>query len=418
MIKKHQIHSRKTIHYLVLIILWTLVWTGFSMFPGSQRAVAGDGDVSLVFPKDASRGWKLFLSKNCIRCHSIWGQGDGVIGPDLGRIHISHLSEGQLATNIVNHLPQMWEKMREEGIRYQSMAEDEMAALFSFLYFIRYVDEPGDPAEGKLLLSAKGCTTCHSILGKGGKIGPDLTKWGVYINPIVWAQKMWQHAPQMEKAMKKKGISWPILNAKDMVNLVAYVQTIGGKIQEEYHLEPGSPVRGRKLFAKNGCKDCHSVEGSGEHIGPDFGKIEFPRTLADMAARMWNHSPDMMRMMKIKNIKRRDLTPQAMADVIAYLFAVRYFDLPGDALRGEKIFEEKNCVICHTVGSGGRNGSIGPNLSRLPNISSIKITQSIWNHGPKMMTTMRDYGFSWPVLNGSDLNDIVAFLKSVSVHKK
>ncbi len=375
------------------------------------------GDTSLLFPQDASKGWKLFLSKNCIRCHTIWGQGDASIGPDLGRIHISHLSEGQLATNIVNHLPTMWEKMQEEGVRYPTITPEEMGQLFSFLYFIRYVDEPGDPAAGKNLLSLKGCTNCHAILGEGGKIGPDLTNWGVYINPIVWAQKMWTHAPEMEEEMKKQGMAWPVLNAKEMIDLVAFIQSIGGKIQDEYHLEPGSPKRGKGLFDEKGCHECHTVEGIGAKLGPDFGKIDFPRTLGGMAALMWNHSPNMMKMMKMRHVERKEINPQEMADILAYLFAVRFFDEPGNPITGAKIFEEKNCVICHSVGPGGRDGSVGPNLGRMRNVSTITLTQSIWNHGPQMMQKMRDYGFSWPVLKGTDMNDIVAYLQTKSAQK-
>jgi mono/diheme cytochrome c family protein len=400
-----------------LLFFLSVIMTCMGLLAIPKISSAVERDVSFIFPDDASRGWKLFLSKNCIHCHTIWGQGDGTIGPDLGRMHISLLSEGQIATNIVNHLPTMWEKMREEGIRYEPISAKEMGDLFSFLYFIRYVDEPGDPVKGKTLLAARGCTTCHSILGKGGSIGPDLTRWGVYINPIVWAQKMWEHAPRMEKEMMKRNMSWPILNAEDMVDLVAYIQSIGGKIQEEHHLEPGAPVQGRTLFKEKGCIECHSVEGEGRHVGPDFGKIEFPRTLAGMAALMWNHSPEMMKMMKIKKIPRKHIDPQEMADIIAYLFAVRYFDPPGDPSRGEKVFEEKNCVICHTVGGGGRAGTIGPNLARLSKSTVITLTDSIWNHGPTMMQKMRDYGFSWPVLEGSDINDIVSYLQSVKSKK-
>jgi len=404
---------QRNIRSSLFFLLLFLIYGGLLCIPSVVSAA--ERDVSFVFPNDANRGWKLFLSKNCIHCHAIWGQGEGTIGPDLGRIHISLLSEGQLATNIVNHLPTMWEKMQEESIRYETISPKEMGNLFSFLYFIRYVDEPGDPVKGKTLLATKNCKTCHSILGKGGSIGPDLTRWGVYINPIVWAQKMWVHAPRMEAEMQKKKLSWPILNAKDMVNLVAYIQSIGGKIQEDQHLEPGSPVEGRKLFKSKACIECHAIEGKGKHVGPDFGKIEFPRTLAGMAALMWDHSPEMMKMMKIRRIPRKDIRPQEMADIIAYLFAVRYFDPPGDPTRGEKVFEDKNCVICHTVGSGGRAGTIGPNLARLPKITVISLTQSIWSHGPKMMKKMRDYGFAWPVFHGSEINDIVAYLQSVHV---
>ena len=80
-----------------------------------------------------------------------------------------------------------------------------MVDLFAFLYFIRYMDEPGDAMKGKILLEMKGCIKCHPV--KEGAKG-DLSRWGMYVNPILWAQMMWNHFPQMEKEMKKKGLPW------------------------------------------------------------------------------------------------------------------------------------------------------------------------------------------------------------------
>jgi len=359
----------------------------------------------------ARHGWELFLAKGCIRCHTIFGQGEGVIGPDLGRIHLSHLSQAELATNIINHLPRMWEKMEEEGLGYPTLAEGEMESLFSFLYFIRYVDEPGDPAAGRALLATKRCVTCHALQGEGGTVGPDLTRWGAYINPIVWAQRMWQHAPRMEAAMHRRGITWPQLNGRDMANLVAYAQSLGGRVQPEHHLDLGSSTRGEQLFVAKRCSACHPVGGSRRGVGPSFLIVRFPRTLAGMATLMWNHAPQMVAMMARRQIPKEEITPQEMADILSYLFALRYRDPPGDPVRGQHAFEAKRCPLCHVAREGGEGGDVGPDLSRLGTLTITRITHAFWNHGPKMIDKMRDYGFAWPVLHGSELRDIVAYLR-------
>ena len=75
-----------------------------------------------LFTGDAEHGWRLFREKGCIRCHAVWGEG-GDIGPDLGRTHtLGHINAGQLAGIMWNHVPRMWEKMEEGGIRLTPIA--------------------------------------------------------------------------------------------------------------------------------------------------------------------------------------------------------------------------------------------------------------------------------------------------------
>src|SRR5512143_68886 len=177
-----------------------------------------------VLTGDAETGWELFREKNCMRCHAVWGEG-GDVGPDLGRTRtVGHLTAGQLAAMMWNHVPRMWEKMEEGGIHLTPISPEEMSHLFAFLLFIRYADEPGDPAEGKGLLSKHKCDTCHAIDARGGTVGPDLAKWARFVNPVVWAQKMWKHALEMKERMIAMGIAWPQFNGQDLNNIVAYIR--------------------------------------------------------------------------------------------------------------------------------------------------------------------------------------------------
>ena len=49
-----------------------------------------------------------------------------------------------------------------------------------------------------------------------------------------------------------------------------------------------------------------------------------PRTLTQMAGRMWNHSPQMWAAMKAKGIERPTFEGKEMADLIAFLYSVHY----------------------------------------------------------------------------------------------
>ena len=58
--------------------------------------------------------------------------------------------------------------------------------------------------------------------------------------------------------------------------------------------------RGEKIFQKQGCVRCHSVQGKGTStVGPDLGRIvDRNFTPALLASTMWNHGPTMWSAMR------------------------------------------------------------------------------------------------------------------------
>ena len=275
---------------------WLL--SGFLFLGGTiiffDQALGAEKKGEYLLPGDVKEGWKVFATKKCNLCHSIWGEG-GNGGPDLGTLPESYVSQSQLAALMWNHGPEMWGRMSARKIPFEKMEKKEMADLFAFLYFIRYMDEPGDPQKGRLLMETKACMKCHTV--KEGTKG-DLSRWGMYTNPILWAQMMWNHAPQMEQEMKKKGLSWVEFKGKEMVDLIAYVRSINPKAEKAY-LSPGDPQSGEKLFTQKGCIQCHAPGGK-----IDLSKKkDFPRTLGQLAGTMWNHSHEMWKGIEEKGIR-------------------------------------------------------------------------------------------------------------------
>ncbi len=362
-----------------------------------------------TFTGNAETGWELFRNKNCISCHSVWGQG-GDVGPDLGRTQtLGHLTAGQLAGMMWNHVPRMWEKMEEGGVELTPISPEEMSHLFAFLLFIRYADEPGDPEEGERVLTKHGCDTCHSIGKEAGTIGPDLAKWARLVNPVVWAQKMWTHALEMKDSMDEMGIAWPQFSGDDLNNIVAYIRsrTLG---EGKEYLEPGSAARGLKLFEDKGCASCHML-GTGGGVGPDLAQAELPDTLSGIASRMWNHAPKMLEEAERRgeNGKTESLAAQEMVDIIVYLITRRYFMAAGDPKEGWKVFFTKQCVTCHSIDEWG--GRVGPKLNPIEgNASPIFMAHVMWRYGPTMLSEMADRGIPWPAFEGAEMADLIAFL--------
>jgi cytochrome c len=381
---------RKSIWFLFSILFLSGNWIYLDQAAGAEKR----GEYILL--GDIKEGWKIFYQKGCSQCHSIWGEG-GKGGPDLGILPQSSVSQSQLAALMWNHGPEMWGKMLAKKITPQKIDKKQMADLFAFLYFIRYMDEPGDPPKGKKMLETKNCIKCHSL--GGGRTG-DLSRWGMYTNPILWAQIMWNHSPQMEQEMKRKGVPRVKFKGNEMVDLIAYIRSVSLE-KERAYLEPGDPEMGEKLFSEKGCVRCH---GPGKEVDITRRK-EFPSTLAQLAGTMWNHSHEMRKDMEEKGITRQTLSPQEMANLIGYLFSIRYFDEPGAPDRGKAVFIKRQCNLCHAKGSKQLD------LSALKGqISPISMAQMMWNHGPDMLEEMRKSKVSWQKIDGEEMVDLMEYL--------
>jgi mono/diheme cytochrome c family protein len=348
-------------------------------------------------PGDVKEGWRVFIQKKCSECHAIWGEGSKG-GPDLGTLPQAYVNQSQLAALMWNHGPDMWGRMAAKKIPSEKITTKEMANLFAFLYFIRYMDEPGNPQKGKALME-RACGKCHTPTPKEGAKS-DLSRWGMYTNPILWTQMMWNHSGEMEKEMEAKGIPHFEFDGNEMVDLIAYIRSLSPGAEKVY-LSPGDPKSGERLFTQKGCIQCH-LSGSEYDLSV---KKDFPRTLAQLAGMMWNHSAEMRKGMERRGISFPTLSSQEMADLVAYLFSTRYFDEPGNPEKGKTIFLKKQCNLCHV-----KEAKTG-DLSRLKGqISPIFMAQVMWNHGPEMLEKMRKAKISWQKMDGKEMVDLMEYL--------
>ena len=189
---------------------------------------------------DPRAGALTFQEKGCGQCHAILGSGPK-IGPDLGLLGAAGSSMNGLATQMWNHAPRMWEQIKHSSVPFPQFTAEDMANLFAYLYVTCYDDESGNVTHGEVLFSEKGCIRCHSMAGKGGHVGPDLTEIGPVATPIFWAQTMWNHAPAMEAHMRDLNIPWPQFQGEEMSDLLTYVRQARGGSEMESELLPASP---------------------------------------------------------------------------------------------------------------------------------------------------------------------------------
>ncbi len=177
----------------------------------------------------------------------------------------------------------------------------------------------------------------------------------------------------------------------------------------------GSPHEGAQLFfGRAACSHCHAVNGVGADVAPDLGFSDKPEGgLNEIASAMWNHAPRMWERMGTEKIRYPDLHNEDMAHLFAFLYTARYVDERGDIANGQRLFVNKGCARCHTVG-GGTPG-IGPDLSSVEGVDTpIRWTVAMWNHLPTMETRFQELHLPWPHFAGREMNDLLAYIRSQS----
>jgi len=180
-----------------------------------------------VLPGRVEDGERLFASRGCVDCHGIRGSG-GPVAPALAGKRI-YLSLFEFAAAMWNKAPIMMREMQRRAVTVPPLQADELAAIVGYLYSVEYFAEPGDPRKGEQVINAKGCLNCHSVRGKGGAIGPDFGKIRGLEQPVNVVSAMWNHAGTMEQKTVEKSLVWPLLTARDLADIVVFIQGVGGK---------------------------------------------------------------------------------------------------------------------------------------------------------------------------------------------
>jgi mono/diheme cytochrome c family protein len=283
----------------------------------------------------------------------------------------------------------------------------EMASLLSFLYYLGSLDPPGDAAAGSRLFSEKRCQQCHSLGGKGGHIGPALDKYSGYVSPLFLTAALWKRGKAMALAMEMQKVPRPTFQGNDIGDLMAYIRVAGGGVERVY-VPPGRPQVGEKLFTQKRCVECHSVRGHGGKVGPDLG-ITLKGSLMRIAGAMWNHGPKMWAKMAERGIEVPSLSTEEMSDLISYLYFSQFIDPPGDTARGLAVYREKRCGTCHSLRGVGEK--VGPDLAMVENLdTSLAVVTGMWNHAAAREEVMLGVNVAWPILQGGEMADLIAYL--------
>jgi mono/diheme cytochrome c family protein len=170
--------------------------------------------------------------------------------------------------------------------------------------------------------------------------------------------------------------------------------------------------RGARLFGDLSCAACHNVNGRGGNTAPDLGRLaDRSFTPASLAATMWNHAPAMWSAMSVRGVHAGDVDQQAAADLFAYFYSIRFFEKPGDAARGKRVFDARGCSKCH-----GLSQEIQPGIEPVSRWQSLNhpfaLSEAMWNHMRPMLAATGTR-VAWPELSPQDLSDLLVYLRNL-----
>jgi len=237
--------------------------------------------------------------------------------------------------------------------------------------------EDTDARAGAEFFRVQLCVNCHSIGGQSANQAPDLGRgFERSYTPAGIAARMWSHAPAMWTQMIERKIPRPQVDTGQATSLFAFFYSVG------YFEKPGDAETGKRMFQMKHCGDCHSIAGSGGHVGPP---VERWASLTDpvvLVERMWNHADEMKGQMANQKIEWPQLSSQELDDLMAYLHELPQtparkleFSLPSQE-GGAALFEQKGCTDCH-------NGALALE-NRLGDSTLTEVAAALWNHAPQM----------------------------------
>ena len=122
---------------------------------------------------ELEKGKQLFLGM-CSRCHGLTGGGGE--GPNLNRRVLTHAPDDQALLAIIR------DGIPNTGMpRIRRMTDAELSAL---VIYVRSLSQSagatakGNRENGMAVYAKLGCSSCHTIGGGGGSLGPELSSIG------------------------------------------------------------------------------------------------------------------------------------------------------------------------------------------------------------------------------------------------
>lgn len=171
----------------------------------AERAVPSGFEIT-----SGAGGAALFQSKGCAVCH-------------VGKLQLPPLLKNKTLTDIA---VEMWNHQPRMAPSPPQLTVDDMRELVSYLWAGRFFTDSGSPAAGERVFTSKHCSTCHNDASSGA---PPLTGGHRSFTGATMISALWHHGPRMLGRMRSKSLAWPRFDAREMSNLIAYLDSKNGE---------------------------------------------------------------------------------------------------------------------------------------------------------------------------------------------
>ena len=347
-------------------------------------------------------GEALVQKIGCLNCHSLDSKG-GRVAPDLSHVH-ERLYESWIYQFLKEpYIIRPLGFIPYSGIRMPNLrlSDEEAKAIANYLSTLKEVEIRRRTSltkrlnhpdgldkhvqKGLKLVQELPCLDCHTIKGKGGVLGPDLSSVGTRLQPAF--MYLWIENPQAfepKTAMPNLGLKdeqlYPITRY-----LMSLKQGLPPVLQKSPSGQPFSPTRvtkGEKVF-RDLCIRCHKLEGQGGETGPDLTYE------GDKVHRRWIYhflkNPYRIRplgfaqnpLARMPNLNLSDEELLMMTEFISTLrkgrnlniqtnhgMAKQAMDHDRMVVMGKMLINIKGCTGCHRIGKLSlQRVTIAPDLS-------------------------------------------------------
>jgi hypothetical protein len=117
----------------------------------------------------------------------------------------------------------MLQQVREKGVPALLLQGDEITDVLAFIASLRYFEPNGSEFVGERVFAERGCSGCHGPAAEGTRLGPALRTGAEAFTTVSFATALWKHSPRMIDRAEETGVSWPVLQATDIGDLVSFL---------------------------------------------------------------------------------------------------------------------------------------------------------------------------------------------------
>ena len=268
-------------------------------------------------PGDPAAGQKVFDAKGCVRCHAVRSSG-ATAAPDLSKVAAAGDNLAWMHA-MWNHAQSMIEPVTKELGAWPQFTGAEMNDLVAYVNGAASAAIQEDGAlrgsadHGWEVFQAK-CIQCHSVRGKGGKIGPELgPDHDLPRTSAQFAAVLWNHAPAMLQHAREARLAAPTLQGEEITDVLRFLASL------RYFEPTGSPFLGQRVFAERGCASCHGPSAEGSRNAPKLRAGADAFTMVSFATALWSHGPAMNTRAEKLGIPWPDLEPGDVGELISFL---------------------------------------------------------------------------------------------------